>query len=115
MCSDMSRERSPLAMSPRTEVASLTGHAIFSISELIASMATVHDPPASSDARSVVFPSEPTLRFTRLSSLTSASFSSINALKASATSPMTPSATPSVSRRIEKSPCRAARSASRNA
>jgi hypothetical protein len=55
MWSDMSRERSPLATSPRTDVASLIGPAIFSTSELTESTATAHDPAAASEARSVGF------------------------------------------------------------
>ncbi len=55
----MSRERSPFATSPRTDVASLTGQAIFSTSELTESTATAHDPPALSDAALRRLPFEP--------------------------------------------------------
>ncbi len=94
-------------------VASTVGKATEATSELTASTAADHAPLAGPrEARSVSLPSSPTVCATLSSSRTSASFSSTSALKASATS-ASRSPAPSVGSRTVKSPCRAARSASR--
>ena len=63
--SDMSRERSPFATSPRTVVASVTGQAIGSMSELTESTASAHEPRGAERRALRRLPFEPTARSTR--------------------------------------------------
>ena len=102
-CSVMRSERSPFATAPITRAISLVGRAMSSISRLVESISRSQEPEAAGTAaRCIIFPSLPTTRLTRSTSLAVLSLNSMMSLSVSAILPASPVHSPG--KRTEKSP-----------